>query len=49
LEIVELNLDNISLRPGMVKDAKYAARNFMADFFGIRAHKALFVCARKHG
>ena len=49
LEIVELNLDNISLRPGMVKDAKYAVRNFMADVFGIRAHKALFVCARKHG
>lgn len=49
LEIVELNLDNISLRPSIVKDTKYAVRNFMANVFGVRAHKALFLCARKQG
>lgn len=47
LEIVELNIDNISLRPGIGKDIKYAVRNFAANVLGICAHKALFVCARK--
>jgi hypothetical protein len=47
LDIVELNLDNMSLNPGKVKDAKYVVRNFMANYFGIRAHQALFLCARK--
>jgi len=47
LEILELNHDNISLNPGLGKDLKYAVRNFVADHFGLFAHKALFVCARK--
>lgn len=47
LDVVELNLDNISLRPGIAKDIKYAARNFVADVSGFCAHKALFACARK--
>jgi 2-polyprenyl-3-methyl-5-hydroxy-6-metoxy-1,4-benzoquinol methylase len=47
LEVVELNHDNVSLNPGPGKDIKYAIRNFMADHFGLYAHKALFACARK--
>lgn len=46
-EVVELSLDNISLRPSRAKDAKYAVRNFMARRFGFFGHKALFLAARK--
>ncbi len=46
-EIVEMSLDNISLSPGPFKDFKYMIRNFLARTFGLFAHKALFVCARK--
>jgi 2-polyprenyl-3-methyl-5-hydroxy-6-metoxy-1,4-benzoquinol methylase len=45
--IEELSLDNISLRPGLVKDMKYAVRNIIARKFHFYAHKALFICARK--
>jgi SAM-dependent methyltransferase len=47
LQLLELNHDNISLRPSLAKDVKYAARNFLADWLHFFPHKALFVCARK--
>jgi 2-polyprenyl-3-methyl-5-hydroxy-6-metoxy-1,4-benzoquinol methylase len=47
LQLVELNHDNISLRPSFAKDVKYAVRNVLAGWLHFFPHKALFVCARK--
>jgi 2-polyprenyl-3-methyl-5-hydroxy-6-metoxy-1,4-benzoquinol methylase len=43
----ELTMDNISLRPGKIKDFKYLARNFLARHLRIYTHEALFLCAQK--
>ena len=46
LKVEELTMDNISLNPGIIKDAKYYFRNLLAKHLHIYTHEALF-CARR--
>lgn len=46
-KVVELTLDNVTVNPSVFKVVKHKIRCLLAQSFGLYAHEALFLCAKK--